>query len=122
LNVCLLFEFCRTRSHSASADEDRVDWENLVSPVSSARALAGPPWLPDGHHDGPGEDGRVRWRRTDPWETGFVDITGVWVPETLHTSRDLLILVEQSTESVAPLDGAAIPRNRRDSVRLILLC
>ena len=31
-----------------------------------------PRWLPDGHHD----DGRVRWRRTDPWETGFVDITG----------------------------------------------
>jgi transposase len=29
-------------------------------------------WLPDGEHD----DGRVRWRRTDPWETGFVDITG----------------------------------------------
>ena len=35
-----------------------------------------PRWLPDGHHDGPGEDGRIRWRRTDPWETGFVDITG----------------------------------------------
>ena len=35
-----------------------------------------PRWLPDGHHDGPGEDGRVRWKRTDPWETGFVDITG----------------------------------------------
>jgi transposase len=29
-------------------------------------------WLPDGHHD----DGRIRWSRTDPWETGFVDITG----------------------------------------------
>ena len=35
-----------------------------------------PRWLPDGHHEGPGEDGRIRWRRTDPWETGFVDITG----------------------------------------------
>ena len=35
-----------------------------------------PRWLPDGHHDGPGEDGRMRWQRTDPWETGFVDITG----------------------------------------------
>ena len=35
-----------------------------------------PRWLPDGTHDGPGEDGRIRWRRTDPWETGFVDITG----------------------------------------------
>jgi transposase len=31
-----------------------------------------PRWLPDGHHD----DGRIRWKRTDPWETGFVDITG----------------------------------------------
>jgi transposase len=35
-----------------------------------------PRWLPDGIHDGPGEDGRIRWRRTDPWETGFVDISG----------------------------------------------
>jgi hypothetical protein len=34
----------------------------------------------------------------------------LWVPETLHTSRDLLILVEQSTESVAPLDGVRIVR------------
>src|SRR6185312_10452010 len=31
-----------------------------------------PCWLPDGTHD----DGRIRWKRTDPWETGFVDITG----------------------------------------------
>jgi transposase len=31
-----------------------------------------PRWLPDGLHD----DGRMRWQRTDPWETGFVDITG----------------------------------------------
>jgi transposase len=31
-----------------------------------------PRWRPDGEHD----DGRLRWRRTDPWETGFVDITG----------------------------------------------
>jgi transposase len=31
-----------------------------------------PRWLPEGEHD----DGRVRWRRTDPWETGFVDISG----------------------------------------------
>src|SRR4029450_9176110 len=35
-----------------------------------------PRWVSDGGHDGPGEDGRIRWRRTDPWETGFVDITG----------------------------------------------
>jgi transposase len=31
-----------------------------------------PRWRPDGHHD----DGRIRWQRTDPWETGFVDIAG----------------------------------------------
>jgi hypothetical protein len=31
-----------------------------------------PRWLPDGEHP----DGRVRWGRTDPWETGFVDISG----------------------------------------------
>jgi transposase len=31
-----------------------------------------PRWLPDGVH----ADGRIRWVRTDPWETGFVDITG----------------------------------------------
>ena len=31
-----------------------------------------PRWLPDGQH----RDGRIRWVRTDPWETGFVDITG----------------------------------------------
>jgi transposase len=31
-----------------------------------------PRWLPAGAHD----DGRIRWVRTDPWETGFVDITG----------------------------------------------
>jgi len=31
-----------------------------------------PRWLPDGVH----ADGRIRWQRTDPWETGFVDITG----------------------------------------------
>ena len=33
-----------------------------------------PRWLPDGHHDV--RRTRIRWRRTDPWETGFVDITG----------------------------------------------
>lgn len=31
-----------------------------------------PRWLPDGVH----VDGRVRWTRSDPWETGFVDISG----------------------------------------------
>ena len=30
----------------------------------------------------------------------------LWVPETLHTSRDLLIFVEESTEPVASADVA----------------
>ena len=34
----------------------------------------------------------------------------LWVPETPHTSRDLLILVEQSTEPVAPSDGVRLAR------------
>jgi transposase len=29
-------------------------------------------WLPDGVRD----DGTTRWRRSDPWETGFVDLAG----------------------------------------------
>jgi len=31
-------------------------------------------------------------------------IASVWVPQTLHTSRDLLILVEKSTEQVLSSD------------------
>lgn len=34
----------------------------------------------------------------------------LWVPETSHTSRDLLILVEQAAESVAPLDACCRAR------------
>jgi transposase len=50
----------------------------LVEPVPVAvlgmdeTRFGRPRWRPDGEHD----DGRIRWRRTDPWETGFVDITG----------------------------------------------
>ena len=36
----------------------------------------------------------------------------LWVPETLHTSRDLLVLVEQSAEPVVPSDGAGVGRWR----------
>jgi hypothetical protein len=32
----------------------------------------------------------------------------LWVPETLHTSRDLLVLVEQSAEPFAPSDRVRI--------------
>jgi hypothetical protein len=38
--------------------------------------------------------------------------TVLWVPETLLGSRDLLILVEQSAEPVAPLDGVRLARRR----------
>ncbi len=31
-----------------------------------------PRWLPDGS----GAQGLIRWRRSDPWETGFVDLVG----------------------------------------------
>jgi hypothetical protein len=43
---------------------------------------------------------RYGWRR------------GVWVPETPHMSRDLLIFVEQSSEPVAPSDGVGLARRR----------
>ena len=36
----------------------------------------------------------------------------LWVPKTPHTSRDLLILVEQSAEPVAPLDRVCLARRR----------
>jgi hypothetical protein len=36
----------------------------------------------------------------------------LWVPETPRTSRDLLILVEQSTEAVAPSEGVRLARRR----------
>jgi hypothetical protein len=31
-----------------------------------------PRWLPEGR----GAQGPIRWRRSDPWETGFVDLVG----------------------------------------------
>jgi hypothetical protein len=49
---------------------------------------------------------------TGPDEGRLIQTRVVWVPETLHRSRDLLILVEQSTEPVAPLDGVRIVRRR----------
>ena len=54
------------------------DAVELVEPVPTTvlgmdeTRFGRPRWLPDGHHD----DGRIRWVRTDPWETGFVDLTG----------------------------------------------
>jgi hypothetical protein len=40
----------------------------------------------------------------------LADALGVWVPEMPHTSCGLLILVERSTEPVAPLDGVRLAR------------
>ncbi len=37
-------------------------------------------------------------------------LSGLRVPETLRASRDLLMLVEQSTEPVVPLDGVRMAR------------
>ena len=42
--------------------------------------------------------------RSRTWDDGEVICQAVWVPETECTSRDLLILVEQSAEPVAPPD------------------
>ena len=41
---------------------------------------------------------------TTSWRTPTDGKASLWVPETRRTSRDLLILVEQYTESVAPPD------------------
>jgi hypothetical protein len=64
-----------------------------------------PRWVPDGEH----AEGRIRWQRTDPWETGFVDIAG---------EQALLGQVEGRT-SVAVKTGSPLarpssgPRSRR---------
>jgi len=78
------------RDQSEVAAAHRVSWPTVQRAVvvhaASALAEPGPVrvlgmdetrfgrprWLPEGFHD----DGRIRWVRTDPWETGFVDITG----------------------------------------------
>jgi hypothetical protein len=41
----------------------------------------------------------------------------LWVPEAPHTSRDVLILVEQPAELVAPSDGDRLARRRLGSGR-----
>ena len=40
----------------------------------------------------------------------YTGVTGLWGPESRLTSCDLLILVEQSAEPVAPLDGVRVAR------------
>jgi hypothetical protein len=51
--------------------------------------------------DAPVNTGAVNWPDAD---------SALWVPETPHTSCDLLILVEQSTEPVVPSDGVCRAR------------
>ena len=76
-----------------------------------------PRWLPDGVHadgvhDGPGEDGRIRWRRTDPWETGFVDITG---------DQSLLGQVDGRTSAAVQAWLAARSPRFRDAVEVVVI-
>ena len=54
-------------ARSSSSSPNRSQCWGWTRPGS-----AGPGGAPTGTHD----DGRIRWQRTDPWETGFVDITG----------------------------------------------
>jgi len=78
------------RDQSEVAAAHRVSWPTVQRAVAAHGAVelvepepvrvlgmdetrfGRPRWLLDGVH----ADGRIRWRRTDPWETGFVDITG----------------------------------------------
>jgi transposase len=74
-----------------------------------------PRWLPDGVR----ADGRVRWVRTDPWETGFVDIAGdqgllgqvdgrtsaavkAWLQARNQAFRDELTTLAQTIEAWRP--------------------
>lgn len=67
-----------------------------------------PRWLPDRVHD----DGRVRWRRTDPWETGFVDITG---------EHSLLGQVDGRTSAAVQAWLAARTPEFRDAVEVVVI-
>jgi transposase len=67
-----------------------------------------PRWLPDGVH----EDGRVRWVRTDPWETGFVDITG---------DQGLLGQVDGRTSAAVLAWLAARPPAFRAAVKVVVI-
>ena len=67
-----------------------------------------PRWLPDGEHD----DGRMRWRRTDPWETGFVDITG---------EQALLGQVDGRTSAAVQAWLAARSRGFRAGVEVVVI-
>jgi transposase len=67
-----------------------------------------PRWLPDGEH----ADGRIRWVRTDPWETGFVDITG---------DQALLGQVDGRTSAAVQAWLAARSAEFRDAVEVVVI-
>ncbi|MCA1707723.1 MAG: transposase, partial [Actinobacteria bacterium] len=60
------------RAVVAHAERELVEPEPTSVLGMDETRFGRPRWLPDGVH----ADGRIRWQRTDPWETGFVDITG----------------------------------------------
>jgi transposase len=63
------------RAESRRTQPLPADWRPVSRPPTyglDETRFGRPRWRPDGHHD----DGRIRWQRTDPWETGFIDITG----------------------------------------------
>ena len=67
-----------------------------------------PRWLPDGEQP----DGRVRWVRTDPWETGFVDITG---------DQSLLGQVDGRTSAVVQAWLAARTEEFRARIEVVVI-
>jgi transposase len=67
-----------------------------------------PRWLPDGVH----ADGRIRWKRSDPWETGFVDITG---------GQGLLGQVDGRTSAAVQAWLGARTQAFRDSVEVVVI-
>lgn len=67
-----------------------------------------PRWLSDGVH----ADGRVRWVRTDPWETGFVDITG---------GQGLLGQVDGRTSAAVQAWLGARTREFREAVEVVVI-
>jgi transposase len=96
-----------------------------------------PRWLPNGVHD----DGRIRWRRSDPWETGFVDLTGeqalrgqvdgrtsaavtAWLAQRSPEFRDAIdVVVIDPHAGYAAAVRAALPQARLavDHFHLIML-
>lgn len=67
-----------------------------------------PRWLPDGVH----ADGRVRWVRSDPWETGFVDLTG---------GQGLLGQVDGRTGAAVQAWLAARTEAFRDAIEMVVI-